>query len=214
MKVKRIFAFFICIALSAQSICAFAYDDTSTNVIREKQLTFAAQYKYKEGDFDKSFDLYPGITYTSGIEYLPDGTAYECPAIYVDEHAKCVNDYSLKKGEAKIIINGIINRYFDQCVLYNSRLLVPVNAFTEVGCTVDTNTDTYVTTISKDDIILEILPNLIGMRKNQADGFYVPLEVCARIIDDTLYVPVRAISDEFNLNVNWDSATRTATLDE
>lgn len=51
------------------------------------------------------------------------------------------------------------------------------------------------------------------MRKNQADGFYVPLEVCARIIDDTLYVPVRAVSDEFGLNVNWDGSTSTVTLD-
>lgn len=214
MKRKRIISIFISCIMLAQGVCAFAYEDVSTNAIREKQLEFAAQYKYNEGDFDKSFNLYPGITYTSGIEYTADGMVYECPAIYVDEHAIYVNDYSLKKGEAKFIINGMTNEYFDQCVLYNSRLLVPVNAFAEVGCDVKTNTDTYVTTIYKDGVTLELLPNLIGMRKNRAEGFYVPLEVCARIIDNTLYVPVRAVSDEFGLNVNWDGSTSTVTLNK
>lgn len=214
MKAKRVISVFIGCVMSAQGICAYAYEDVSTKAIREKQLEFASQYRYKEGDFDKSFSLYPGIIYTSGIEYTADGTAYECPAIYVDEHAMYANSYSLKKGETKFIINGMANQYFDQCVLYNSRLLVPVNAFAEVGCDVRTNTDTYVTTISKDGVILELLPNLIGMRKNQANGFYVPLEVCARIIDNTLYVPVRAVSNEFNLNVDWDGTTNTVTLNK
>lgn len=65
----------------------------------------------------------------------------------------------IQLGEAKFIINGMTSQYFDQCVLYNSRLLVPVDAFLEVGCNVNTNLDTYVTTISKDGVILEILPN-------------------------------------------------------
>ena len=212
MKTKRIISILISCVMMTQGICALAYEDISTDAIREKQLEFASQYNYNEGDFDKSFNLYPGIIYTSGVEYRADGSVYECPAIYVDEHAKYANNYSLKKGEAKFIINGMTNQYFDQCVLYNSRLLVPVDAFLEVGCNVNTNLDTYVTTISKDGVILELLPNLIGMRKNQAYGFYVPLEVCARIIDDTLYVPVRAVSDEFGLNVNWDGETSTVSL--
>ncbi len=214
MKAKRIISVFISCIMLAQGSLAFAYENVSTDAIREKQLEFASQYNYNEGDFDKSFGLYPGILYTSGVEYRTDGTVYECPAIYIDEHAMYANDYSLKKGEAKFIINGMTNQYFDQCVLYNSRLLVPVGAFLEVGCNVNTNLDTYVTTISKDGVILEILPNLIGMRKNRADGFYVPLEVCARIIDNTLYVPVRAVANEFGLSVNWDDATSTVTLNK
>lgn len=200
--------------ISAIGMSAFAYGDISTGAIREKQLAFAARYSYKEGDFDKSFNSYPGILYTSGIEYRADGTVYECPAIYVDEHAMYVNDYSLQKGEAKFIVNGMVSQYFDKCVLYNSRLLVPVDSFAEVGCEVTTDADTYVTTISKDGVVLEILPNLIGMRKNRAEGFYVPIEVCARIIDDTLYVPVRAVADEFGLKVSWDGASATVTLNQ
>lgn len=212
MKAKKIISVVLGCCMLAQGICAFAYSDISTGTIRKKQLAFASRYSYHEGDFDKSFNTYPGILYTSGIEYRADGAVYECPAIYVDEHAMYFNDYSLQKGEAKFIINGMMSQYFDQCVLYNSRLLVPVNAFSAVGCDVVTDADSYVTTISKGGVILEILPNLIGMRKNQADGFYVPLEVCARIIDDTLYVPVRAVADEFGLGVEWDGVTGTVTL--
>ena len=31
------------------------------------------------------------------------------------------------------------------------------------------------------------------------NGFYVPLEVCARFIDGILYVPVRAVAEEFGI---------------
>ena len=212
MKIKRIMIGLISFLMLSEGVVAYAYDDTSPIVLRTKHLEFASRYEYREGDFDKSFLNYPGILYTSGIEYAEDGTPYECPAIYVDEHAQYVNDYSLLKGVAKFIINGKESPYFDQGILYNSRLLVPVEAFSEVGCDVNTNDDSYVTTIAKDGIVLEILPNLIGMRKNRADGFYVPLEVCARIIDNTLYVPVRAIANEFDLYVDWDGTTRTVTL--
>lgn len=212
MRTKKILSLMaVCCILLMQTISAYAYD-LSKDTIREKQLIFAAKYEYHEGDFDKSFELYPGITYTSGIEYLANGKAYECPAIYIDEHAKFADSYNIKKGETKFIINGKENAYFNECILYNSRLLIPVEAFREVGCTVTSDVNSYVTTILKDNTVLEILPNLIGMRKNQANGYYVPLEVCARFVDDTLYVPVRAIANEFNLGISWDESTNTVSL--
>lgn len=212
MKLRGLAVFFMTCILALQGIGVHAYD-TSTDSIREKQLQFASRYEYHAGDFDKSFELYPGIAYTSGIEYAEDGTSYECPAIYVDAHADFVDSYNLKRGEAKFILNGMTNQYTGQCILYNSRLLVPVKVFEEVGCGLEFNESLYVAKLSKADTILEILPNLIGMRKNQENGFWVPLEVCARFVDDTLYVPVRAVANEFGLSVNWDNDTYTVTLD-
>lgn len=209
---KRITAVAVGCFMVMHSVFAFAYSDTSVKTIREKQLEFAAQYEYQKGDFDKSFDLYPGVIYTSGIEYTKDGKIYECPAIYIDEHAQAVDDFNLSEVKASFVINNQPSELFNKCVVYNSRMLVPAEAFLKVGCEVKTDMTTYVTTISKDGTVLEILPNLIGMRKNQADGFYVPLEVCARIIDDTLYVPVRAVANEFKINVNWDASSNTAYM--
>ena len=59
-----------------------------------------------------------------------------------------------------------------------------MDVFKEVGCDVSYDENTWVATLKKGETVLEIMPNLIGMRKNQANGFYVPLEVCARFVDD------------------------------
>ena len=212
MKLKKRLSGVIALIVLMQSVCSYAYSDMSIDFLREKQLEFASKYDYHEGDFDISFNLYPGIDYTSGIEQREDGTEYECPAIYVDDHAVLYDDFSLRKGEAKLLIDGKKSLYYDMCILYNSRTLIPVDAFIEAGLNVSTDYETYVTTISKGETVLEILPYLIGMRKNGAEGFYVPLEACARIVDDTLYVPLRAVSDEFGLSVGWDGDTKTVYL--
>ena len=214
MKFKKMVSMGLGLGLFTQGMFAYAYSDLSTDDLRKKQLEFASQYEYREGDTEKSFELYPDIIYTSGIEYREDGTEFECPAIYVDDYAKIVNDYYLEKGKTKLVICGEESQYFNECMAYNSRLLVPVDAFSEIGLNVTINPDTYVTTISNEEVVLELLPNLIGMRKNQEDGFYVPLEVCARIIDGVFYVPVRAVADEFNLIVEWQQETNTVTLNK
>ena len=191
---------------------AMAYD-TSADAIREKQLAFAMQYDYHEGDMEKSFAEYPGIAYTAGIEYRADGTEYECPAIYVDTHAMAVNDYKLtKESGITITMDGRESQANGTCILYNGRTLVPLEIFREAGCAAEFNEDTYVAAVSDGETVLEILPNLIGMRKNKADGFYVPLEVCARFASDVLYVPLRAVAEELNIRVQWDQAQKTVSL--
>lgn len=190
---------------------AFAYD-TTPDTLREKQLAFASQYDYHEGDFDKSFTEYPGIVYTSGIEYRQDKSKFECPAIYMDSYAMDFENFSIEQKNVTIKINGTTNPLYNKCVLFNDRLLVPADVFKDADCEVSFDENTYVTTISRNGVTLEILPNLIGMRKNRQTGFYVPLEVCARFIDDTMYIPVRAVANEFGFDVLWDSETRTVTL--
>lgn len=101
---------------------------------------------------------------------------------------------------------------YNKCVIFNDRVLVPADVFKETGCDVTFDENTYVITVSKDGTVLELLPNLIGMIKNRQEGFYVPLEVCARFIDDIPYVPVRAVANEFKLEVLWDADTRTVFL--
>ena len=211
MRLKKEISVFVGVVLLLQGISAFAYD-ASPDTISEKVHAFARQYVYKEGDSEKSLELYPEDNYTSGIETLPDGTMYECPLLYLDEHAGIYNGYDFKIGETKLIVNGSRNEYTNRCASYREKLLAPLNVFKEVGCEVDFNEDTYVATIAKNDVVLEILPYLLGMRKNRAEGFYVPLISCARFIDDELYVPVEAIADEFDISFSSDSATAVAAL--
>lgn len=185
--------------------------DTSLDNISKLSKEFASKYSYKEGDTEKSFELYPDIIYTSGLEKTADGKEYECPAIYDDLMASDLVN-GINKKSATLVINGTDKKYYMEYTTYKEKLLVPVNMLKLADCDVHFNETGYVAKISKNDTFIEIMPNLIGMRKNQAEGFWVPLEVCARFIDNTLYVPLEAIAQEFNITTQWNKTENSITL--
>ena len=209
LNIKKISLLF-CVIVFLVNSYVFAYE-TDPDVLSEMHKSFSSQYSYNKNVDSKSFKLYD-VIYTCGIEYRGDGMQYCCPAIYVDNHAIMYDSYDFSKPRTKLIINGSENEYTYQNYLYNSRTLVPADVFCDFGCEVDFNESTYVCTISGNNTVLEILPNLMGMRKNKADGYYVPLDVCARFINDTLYVPVRAVADQLGLYIDWNGETNTVTL--
>lgn len=183
--------------------------DTSLTNIDKLAQTFASQYPYKEGDTEKSFELYPDIIYSSGMEKTAEGIEYECPAIYDDRHAyDLVNTMSVMPAKFVVEDSG----YEIQYAVFNSKVLIPYDVFKLVGCEVLFNKDTYVTTISKNDTTLEIIPNIIGMRKNQAEGYWVPLEICARFVNDTLYLPLDAVAKEIGYVAETNSDGSVITL--
>lgn len=183
--------------------------DTSLTNIDKLAQAFASKYPYKEGDTEKSFELYPDIIYSSGMEKTADGVEYECPAIYDDRHAyDLVNTMSVVP--AKLVIED--SSYETQYAVFNSKVLVPYDIFKLIGCDVLFDKDTYVATISKKDTTLEIIPNIIGMRKNQAKGYWVPLEICARFVEDSLYVPLEAVAKEFGYVMEMNSDGSVITL--
>lgn len=183
--------------------------DTSLTNIDKLAQAFASQYPYKEGDTEKSFELYPDIIYSSGIEKTAEGIEYECPAIYDDRHAyDLVNTMSVMP--AKLVVED--SGYEIQYAVFNSKVLVPYDVFKLVGCEVLFDKDTYVATISKNDTTLEIIPNIIGMRKNQAEGYWVPLEICARFVNDTLFLPLDAVAKEYGYVAETNSDSSVITL--
>lgn len=189
----------------------FAYD-TSDETLYNNALKFASRYEYHDGDFETSTYLYPDIPYSSGIETAEDGTQYECPIFYMDKDASFFGDFDLKKGEMNLSVNGDKSSYGGECVLFNGITLVPVELFDDLDCSLDFDDTLYVTTVSKGETTLEILPKLRGMRKNRDEGYYVPLPACARFIDDVLYVPLRALASELEINIGWDGNTHTVIL--
>ena len=199
----------IAMQAAAFSVCAESeYDDMFENA-----RAFASQYPYKEEDDDKTFAESMAQLYTSGIETREDGVEYECPALYIDEHAGFFGDFDLKMGEMSLLINGTPSVYGQKCVLHNDTTLVPVAVFDELGCEI-TYDETYdLTTLKKDDTVLEIIPHLIGMRKNRAEGYYVPLGGCARYVEGDLYVPLRVVAEQLGLQVGWIGETHSVTID-
>ena len=177
------------------------YDTSLTNIDKLAQ-SFASRYPYKEGDTEKTYELYPDIIYLSGIEKTAEGIEYECPAIYDDRHA-----YELVKKmsvmPAKIVVGK--SSYEVQYAVFDSKILVPYDTFKLTGCDVLFNKDTYVATISNNSTTLEIIPNIVGMRKNQAEGYWVPLEICARFINNILYVPLYTVAKELGYTAESNS---------
>lgn len=177
------------------------YDTSLTNIDKLAQ-SFASRYPYKEGDTEKTYELYPDIIYSSGIEKTAEGIEYECPAIYDDRHA-----YELVKKisvmPAKIVVGK--SSYEVQYAVFDSKILVPYDTFKLTGCDVLFNKDTNVATISNNSTTLEIIPNIIGMRKNQAEGYWVPLEICARFINNNLYVPLDTVAKELGYTAESNS---------
>ena len=176
--------------------------DTSLKNINKIAQAFASRYPYKEGDTEKSFELYPDIVYSSGIEKSEKGVEYECPAIYDDNFAH-ESVSRLKIVPVKLQAGNSI--YDIQSAVFNSKLLVPYDTFKLIGCETLFDKNDYVATITKNDTTVEIIPNLTGMRKNKAEGYWVPLEICARFIEDKLYVPLDAVSKEFGYTAETDA---------
>lgn len=177
--------------------------DTSRDNINRLVQSFASKYPYKEGDTEKTFELYPGVLYSSGIETAQNGTVFEYPAIFDDNMAIDEANRIILMTSGKLKIDS--ETYETDYAIFNGKKLVPYDMFEVIGCKVLYYEDEYVATIEKDDTVLEIMPNIIGMRKNRESGYWVPLSVCARFINDTLYVPAEAVLNEYGYRLASDS---------
>ncbi len=177
--------------------------------------TFAMRYNYRGDELDTTFAVYPEerlSRYTSGTTQRQDGSEYELPAFYDDMMAAFFGSFDLQTGEVNILVNGQPSQHGNKCVLQNGVTLVPVSVFKELGCSLEFDESLYLTTISNGTTTLEILPILLGMRKNGADGYYAPLTPVARFVDDEVYVPVRIVAEELNVQIDWDAQTNTVIL--
>lgn len=94
--------------------------------------------------------------------------------------------------------------------IINDRTMVPLRAiFEALGATVEWDQATQTVTSIKDDTIIKLTINNHNML---VSGNSVTLDTPACIIEERTLVPVRAISEAFNLNVEWDGNTRTVII--
>ena len=109
-----------------------------------------------------------------------------------------------------VIINGK-NIDFDQPpIMQNDRTLVPLRAiFEALGASVDWDDATETVTSKKDTTTLKIT---IGDNKLYKNGVAIELDVPAQIVNDRTLVPVRAVSEAFDCNVEWIDETKTVVI--
>ena len=144
-------------------------------------------------------------TYTS-VKY--EGTEEEWNNVTVDREGNEVLQFisfSSDKTEEKIIRILINNKFLstDQPpVLINDRTMVPLRAiFEALGATVDWNDTEKSVTAKKDNTSVYMQ---IGNNKITVNGNITELDVPAQIVNDRTMVPVRAVAEAFDCNVNWN----------
>ena len=94
--------------------------------------------------------------------------------------------------------------------IINERTMVPLRAiFEALGASVDWNQETKTVTSAKGDTTIQLTIDSDTMYVN---GSPRTLDSPACIVDGRTLVPVRAISEAYNTNVDWNGDTKTVTI--
>lgn len=116
----------------------------------------------------------------------------------------------MAEDNIKVTLDGKEIQFDVQPQIINERTMVPVRAIFEAfGATVEWDQTTQTVTSKKGDITISLgidNPTMIVNNKK------VELDQPACIIDERTLVPVRAISEAYDLNVDWKQETKTVVL--
>lgn len=94
--------------------------------------------------------------------------------------------------------------------IINNRTYVPVRGvFEELGFTVSYDSTTAIAKISNDKYTIEIPKNKNYFLVNNQT---IKPETPQIVIDNSLYLPLRAIGDSIGANTSWDSKNKTASI--
>ena len=119
---------------------------------------------------------------------------------------------TLAEEKIKVTLDGQAMDFDVAPIIQNDRVLVPMRAiFEELHCSVDyTDIDGRQIITAKNDsntISLEIGSNEMTVNDEKMSLDTVPV-----IIDDRTLVPLRAVSEALDCNVDWDGDTKTVAI--
>ena len=112
-----------------------------------------------------------------------------------------------------VMLNGQAMDFDVAPIIQNDRVLVPMRAiFEELHCSVD-----YTDIDGKQIITAKLNENnsiglVIGSDEMQIHNQKIKLDTAPIIVNDRTLVPLRAVSEAFDYDVNWDEDTKTVTI--
>ncbi len=119
-------------------------------------------------------------------------------------------DILYEQTPVKVLLDGQNIGFDQEPVIVNDRTLVPMRAiFEALGAYVDWDGTARMVTATKGSNKISIS---IGSNQLNVNGTIKTLDVAAQIINDRTLVPVRAISEAFNCDVEWDGASRSVLI--
>ena len=108
-------------------------------------------------------------------------------------------------------VDGKFVRFDQRPTILGGRTLVPMRAiFEALDATVDWNNATRTATSTLGGTTVSVT---IGSNVMYKNGQQIPLDVSAQMIGGRTMVPVRAIAEAFDCEVDWDSETRTVIIE-
>ena len=136
---------------------------------------------------------------------------FTIPVLKNGEFLETCYKASLKQTAAVTVFYNGNKIPFDQVpVIENGRTLVPLRAiFETIGATVDWNAETSTVTAVKGDVSVSLTVNSTEAKKNNES---VELDVPAKIVGGRTLVPVRFVSDCFDVDVQWDEVMKKVVL--
>ncbi len=95
-------------------------------------------------------------------------------------------------------------------IIQNGRTLVPMRAiFEALGANVEWNGETRTIIAKNKDVTIQMQ---IGNNTLIKNGKSTQMDVSPQLVDGRTMVPVRAVSDSFNVTVDWNGYTQTVSL--
>ena len=120
---------------------------------------------------------------------------------------------ALAEENITVMLNGQAMDFDVAPIIQNDRVLVPMRAiFEELHCSVD-----YTDIDGRQIITAKLNENnsiglVIGSDEMQIHNQKIKLDTAPIIVNDRTLVPLRAVSEAFDYDVNWDGDTKTVTI--
>ena len=110
----------------------------------------------------------------------------------------------------KVTLNGIELEFDVQPQLINDRTMVPMRKiFESMDTSVEWQEDTQTILAIKDDIVITMQ---IGNNVININGTDFELDVPPQLVNDRTLIPVRAIAESLEAQVDWDEDTQTVII--
>lgn len=119
-------------------------------------------------------------------------------------------------SEVKIYVNGKLIKSDQPPIIKSSRTFVPVRVIAEnLGAKVEYHREDLTVTIEKDHTSIRLaIGDDKALFSDEIKAGQVPIDAPAFIRNNRTYLPLRAISELFDMNVNWDAKKRAVYIDE
>ena len=197
VEMKKILALILVLVMSL-SYTVLADDLLAEDVFEDEEVIYEENTEGEEV-VEESTD--------SIAEDVADPESYEESTVDTN-----VNNYNSGTSEEKIkvYVNGRRILFDADPMIVNGRTMVPVRAiFEALGATVTWDNNTRTATGVLGDTTINITIDQAYLLKN---GEQVSLDSPALLSSGRTYVPVRAIAESYNCNVDWINDTKTVTI--